>query len=49
MKKLEEILHTPDDSDIGYLLEVDLKYSNITKQKTMNFPFCPESKIIRKD
>ena len=26
MKKLEEILITPDDSDIGYFIEVDLVY-----------------------
>ena len=24
--KLENILNTPDDSDIGYFIEVDLKY-----------------------
>ena len=24
--KLEEILNTPDDSDIGYIVEVDLRY-----------------------
>ena len=27
--KLEDILNTPDDSDIGYFVEVDLNYSNI--------------------
>ena len=43
---LEEILNTPDDSDIGYFLEVDLKYSDIIKQKTKYFPFCPENKKI---
>ena len=26
MKQLEEFLNTPDDSDIGYFVEVDLKY-----------------------
>ena len=26
MKWLEEILNTPDDSDIGYFIEVDLRY-----------------------
>ena len=24
--KLEDIFNTPDDSDIGYFIEVDLKY-----------------------
>ena len=41
---LEEILNTPYDSDIGYILEVDLKYPDNTKEKTKNFPFCPENK-----
>ena len=27
--KLEDILNTPDDSDIGYFSAVDLNYSNI--------------------
>ena len=40
---LDDILNTPDDSDIGYLIEVDLKYPNNIKEKTMNFPFCPEN------
>ena len=47
--KLEEISNTPDDSDIGYFVEVDLRYPNITKEETKNFPFCPENKVIPKD
>ena len=43
---LDEILNTPDDSDIGYFLEVDLKYPYNIKQKTEYFPFCPENKKI---
>ena len=31
---LEEILNTPDNSEIGYFLEVDLKYPDDIKQKT---------------
>ena len=46
---LEEILNTPDDSDIGYFLEVDLKYPDNIKEKTKNFPFCPEKKKIDPD
>ena len=46
---LEEILDTPDDSDIGYFIEVDLKYANKIKEKTKHFPFCPENKIIPKE
>ena len=47
--KLEDILNTPDESDIGYFIEVDLKYPDNIKEKTKNFPFCPENKIIHKD
>ena len=46
---LVEILNTPDDSDIGYFIEVDLRYPDNIKEKTKNFPFCPENKIIHKD
>ena len=49
MFELEEILKTPDDSDIGYIVEVDLKYPDIIKGKAKNFPFCPEIKVITKD
>ena len=38
------ILNTPDDADIGYFLEIDLKYPDDMKQKTKYFPFCPENK-----
>ena len=46
---LEEILNTPDDNDKGYLLEVDLEYPHNIRQKTKNFPFAPENKLISKD
>ena len=46
---IEEILNTPDDSDIGYFLEVDLEYPYNIRDKTRHFPFCPEKKIISKD
>ena len=49
MNKLEEILVTPDDSDIGFFIEVDLRYPDNIKEKTKNFPFCPENKIFLKD
>ena len=49
MNKLEEVLSTPDNSDIGYFVKVDLRYPNIIKEKTNNFPFCPENKIIDKE
>ena len=43
---LEEILNTPDDSDIGYFLEVDLEYPYNIRQRTKYFPFAPENKTI---
>ena len=42
--KLEDIINTPDDSDIGYFLEVDLNYHDNMNEKTKNFPFFPENK-----
>ena len=42
--KLEDILNTPDDSDIGYFIEADLTHPDNIKQKTKNFPFAPENK-----
>ena len=46
---LEDILNTPDDSDIGYFIEVDLTYPDNIKEKTKNFPFAPENKKINPD
>ena len=46
---LGEIINTPDDSDIGCFLEVDLEYPHNIRQKTKNFPFAPENKSISKD
>ena len=43
---LEEILNTAGDNEIGYFLEVDLKYPDNIKKKTKNFPFCPENRKI---
>ena len=42
--KLEDILNTPDDNDIGYFVEVDLKYPDNIKERTKNFPFAPVNK-----
>ena len=49
MNWLEEILNTSDDNEIGYFLKVDLKYPKNIKEKTKNFPFCPENKKINLD
>ena len=42
--KLEDIINTPDDSDIGYFIEFDLTHSDNIKEKTRNFPFTPVKK-----
>ena len=47
--KLEDVLSTPVDSDIGYFIEVDIKYLDNIKEKTKIFPFAPESKKIIPD
>ena len=49
MNWLEEILNTPEVNEIGYVLEVDLKYPDNIKEKTKHFPFCPENKKINAD
>ena len=46
LKWLDINLITPDDADIGYFLEVNLKYPDDIKEKTKHFPFCPENKKI---
>ena len=49
-KRVEEILHTPDDSDNGYFVEVVLRCPDKMKEKkTMSFPFAPENKFIPKE
>ena len=47
--KLEDLLNTPDDSNIGYFIEVDLIYPNNIKEKTKNFPFAPVNKKTNPD
>jgi hypothetical protein len=45
----EEILAIPDDSGIGFFLEVDLDYPENIKFKSKNFPYCPESQFIEEE
>ena len=40
---LEDISSTPDGSDVGYFVGVDLLYSSNIKERTKNFPFCTEN------
>ena len=42
MKKLERIIKIWDESDIGCFVGVDIRYPDNIKEKTKNFPFCPE-------
>ena len=42
-------LNTPDDNDVGYSLEVGLRYPYNIRQKTKHFPFCPGNKFISKN
>ena len=42
--ELADILNTPDDSKIGYFVEVHLNYPDNIKEKTKNFPFALEIK-----
>ena len=49
MNLLQEVLKTPDDSDTGYFVEVDLNYPDEIKEKTKTFPFCQGNKKINPD
>ena len=44
--KLEDIINTPDDSDKGFFIELDLIYPDNIKEKTKNFPFAPMNEKI---
>ena len=47
--ELEDILNSPDDSDTGFFVEVNLKYPGNMKEKTKNLPFAPLNKKINPD
>ena len=49
MDKLEEILKTPDNSDIGYFVGGELNKSENKKKKAKDFPLAPENKSIPKE
>ena len=46
---LEDILNTRDHSDVGYFVEVDLKYPYGIMEKIKTFPFCPENEVSPRD
>ena len=43
--RLNEMLNTLHDNDIGSFLKVDLCYLYNIIQKTRHFPFCPENNL----
>ena len=49
MKKLEEVLNTAYDADIGYFVEVDLKHPYNREEKRQIFPIASQIKIIPQD
>ena len=49
MKWLESILKTPDDSDIGYFVEVHLKYPENIQEKQRIFHFVRKKVILKKN
>ena len=41
MLTLDQIVATEDDSEIGYLVDVDLETTYALEDKTRSFPQCP--------
>ena len=41
-----KISNTPNDSDIGYFVEYDLKHPDNMKEETKYSPFGPENKLV---
>ena len=46
---IEEILATPDDSDYGYIVEIDLKYPQLLHESHRDYPLAPTKEIVQKD
>ena len=43
---LEQVLNTPTDSPISYILEVDLTYPHKIRDLHRDFPFAPKKEIV---
>ena len=46
---IDKVLNPHDCINIGYVLIVDLIYPDNIKEKSKNFPFGPENKVINPD
>ena len=46
---IEEILATPDDSDYGYIVEIDLKYPQLLHESHRDYPLAPTKEVVQKD
>ena len=46
---IDKVLNTHEHSNIWYVLLVDLISPDNNKEKSKNFPFCPENKVIYPD
>ena len=45
---LQEVLNTDIDSDVGYILEVDLEYPDYLHDQHKGFPLAPTKKTLKK-
>lgn len=45
-KNISTILNMKDDSDTGYIFEVDLHYPSELHDKHNDYPFCPEKRNV---
>ena len=43
---IQSVLETPDDSDIGYILEVDLSYPDELPDRHSDFPLAPTKQQV---
>ena len=46
---IEEILATPNDSDYGYIVEIDLKYPQLLHESHRDYPLAPTKDFVQKD
>ena len=47
--KLDEILETADDSETGYMLEVDLSFPQEIHERLKQLPPCPETRVPKEE